>query len=159
MPSLKNDVHCAGGGIGAVQGLQQKWIVNTARAWLKMKVLRYAINCHNKGVQVAITSSTFNIIIHNISLNFFSMNDFSKKNAFGHKIIIITVGALRNRRQMTNDDTITSIQPRFALQRQERQTMTLKKLGRHPMTYKMNGDELNMNYDELRQKYAMTERQ
>ena len=27
------------------------------------------------------------------------------------------------------------------------------------MTYKMNGDELNMNYDELRQKYAMTERQ
>ena len=86
------------------------------------------------------------------------MNDF-KKNAFGHKIIIITVGALRNRRQMTNDDTITSIQPLFALQRQERHTMTLKKLGRHPMTYKMNGDELNMNYDELRQKYAMTERQ
>ena len=73
--------------------------------------------------------------------------------------MLSTVGALRNRRQMTNDDTITSIQPLFALQRQERHTMTLKKLGRHPMTYKMNGDELNMNYDELRQKYAMTERQ
>ena len=98
-----------------------------------MKVLRYATNCLNKGMQVAISSSTINIIIHNISLNFFSTNDF-KKNAFGHKIIIITVGALRNRRQMTNDDTITSIQPLFALQRQERHTMTLKKLERHLMT-------------------------